>query len=648
MTMDISLNILTFTMQKKNPLIALAESLRSVLSIVGILLAFSSISHAQNNEDKDFLLMYFKEEELVVESPTRAPKSTTQVAENVTVVTADDIKLMNAHTLADVLNTVTGVQVLLTGGPGSSAVAYIQGSDKRHVAVFMDGIPLNNLSDNLTEIGAIPVQNIEKIEIIKGPASSAWGSALGGVVNIITKSGSENSSPGMVSASYGERSTSDLRLETSGKQDRLGYYITAGELQMDGFRSHNGVSGNNAYTKLTYDLTKDTSAMITMGFNKAKRGDSEYPASVYLPDGLFIDNTLETWSSSLSLNSKLNEETVLALSFWHLRQDFENYDYQLLSGAELENDRYIDDGYGTSATLTWKHQQQNVVLGADYNSKTLTSNKIADGKKGREETAFFINDTVSIGHLSMTPGVRYDRSNTNGDFASPSFGVTYKLTNTTLLRAYTAKAFNVPPLAETYGDNVFHVSNPNLKMEEVLSYEAGLETTAVDHLWLKMSFFRHDMKDVITTVTVTGNTFTSINEGKERRQGLEAELKTEPVFNTSLSAGATFMSAKDPDTGQTIQNVPQRTYDVGLRYDDNSFKALLNGHYIYWNVNPALNGKYNSMVFDLHITQDLHVRGLAVEAFADIHNIFDNSQYFTDVYKTPVRRWVEAGVRYMF
>ncbi len=105
-----------------------AESLRSILSIVGILLAFSSIAHAQAEEDKDFLLMYFKEEELVVESPTRGPKSITQVAENVTVVTADDIKLMNAHTLADVLNTVTGVQVFLTGGPGSSAVAYIQGS----------------------------------------------------------------------------------------------------------------------------------------------------------------------------------------------------------------------------------------------------------------------------------------------------------------------------------------------------------------------------------------------------------------------------------------------------------------------------------------------------------------------------------------
>ena len=161
--------------------------------------------------------MYFKEEELVVESPTRSRKSLTQVAENMTVVTAADIRLMNAHTVADVLNTVTGVQVQITGGPGSVANASIQGSESSHVTVFMDGIPLNNLSDNVTDIGSLPVQNIDRIEIVKGPASSAWGSSLGGVINIITKSGSDSDKRGMISASYGKRNTGDFRVETSGK-----------------------------------------------------------------------------------------------------------------------------------------------------------------------------------------------------------------------------------------------------------------------------------------------------------------------------------------------------------------------------------------------------------------------------------------------
>jgi vitamin B12 transporter len=418
--------------------------------------------------------------------------------------------------------------------------------------------------------------------------------------------------------------------------------VTAGKLQTDGFRAHNEFIGNNAYTKLSYDLTTNTSAIFTMGYNNVARGDSEYPS-----DDLFINNSLETWSSSLSIHSRLNYETVFDLSMWHLRQDFENYDNQLSTGAELSNDRYIDDGYGSSAKITFKHGPQNIVAGVDFVSKRLTSNTIADVDKGFTETAFFINDTVSIGHLSITPGVRYDQTNTNGDFTSPSFGATYKVTNTTLLRAYTAKAFTLPPLSDTYGDNITHLSNPNLKMEEVVSYEAGVETTAVSHLWLKLSFFKHDMKNGITTAAITNTTFTFVNEEKERRQGLEAELKTEPILHTSLSAGAAFMNAKDLDTGQTIQDVPVRTYDVGLRYDDNTLRSLLTGHYINWNSEPGLNGKYSSFIFDFHIAENLHVDDVAVEAFADFHNIFGDSQYFTDVYKNP-GRWVEVGVRYLF
>ncbi|HYA87119.1 MAG TPA: TonB-dependent receptor, partial [Nitrospirota bacterium] len=410
----------------------------------------------------------------------------------------------------------------------------------------------------------------------------------------------------------------------------------------NGFRAHNEFIGNNAYTKLSYDLTMDTSAIFTMGYNNFTRGVSEVPSF-----DLFINNSTEIWSSSLSIHSRLNDETTADLSIWHLRQDAENYNNQLSTGFELSNGRYIDDGYGSSAKLIWKYGQQNIVAGVDYVSKRLTSNTIAGGEKELTETAFFINDTVTIGHLSMTPGVRYDQTNTNGDFTSPSFGATYKLTNTTLLRGYIAKAFTLPPLSATYGDNITFLSNPGLKMEEVVSYEAGLETTALPYLWLKLSVFKHDMTNGITTVAATSTTFTAVNEGKEQRQGLEAELKTEPLFHTSLYAGAAFMNAKDPSTGQTIQDVPQRTYDVGLRFDDNSLRALISGHSIDWNSEPGFNGKYSSFIFDFHIAKNLRVCNLAVEAFADIHNIFSDSQYAIDTYKNP-GRWVEAGVRYLF
>ena len=102
-----------------------------VIALMAVQLPFSWPAFGQSDEDNKFLLLYFNEDDLYVESSTRGRKSLTQAAENITIVTAQDIKRMNAHTLADVLNTVTGVQVFLTGGPGSIAQASIQGSENQ-------------------------------------------------------------------------------------------------------------------------------------------------------------------------------------------------------------------------------------------------------------------------------------------------------------------------------------------------------------------------------------------------------------------------------------------------------------------------------------------------------------------------------------
>jgi vitamin B12 transporter len=129
---------------------------------------------------------------------------------------------------------------------------------------------------------------------------------------------------------------------------------------------------------------------------------------------------------------------------------------------------------------------------------------------------------------------------------------------------------------------------------------------------------------------------------------MEVEIKSLPILHTSIIVGAAFMNAQDLDTGRTIQPMPQRTYDVGIQFDKDSLKAQLKGHYIYWNAPASFNGKYDSMIVDLHIAKELithHDQSLAV--YADVHNIFNGSQYLFDVFKNPAR-WFEAGVRYAF
>ncbi len=606
------------------------------------LLSTVTPAFAQTAEEKNYLLMYFKEEELVVESATRSPKSVSQTAENITVVTASDIELMNAHTLADVLNTVTGVQVFMTGGPGQVAAAYIQGSEQRHVTVMIDGVILNNLGDNVVELGSIPVQMIKKIEIIKGPASSAWGSALGGVVNVITKTGSVDSHGNTAYTSYGTKNSGDFRAETMGKQNKLGYYLTAGRLQSDGLTSHFNVNDNNAYTKLTYDLTDNTSVLFSLGYDKNSRGAGEDPVF-----DLSFGNVMELTHSTLAVNSALTKDLELNVSVRSVYQEFT----QWISGSFVSNDKFSDRGYGSSAKLTWKAANNAIVFGADYDDKRLKSGAIAGGEQGLIKSALYANDTMSFGKLSITPGIRYDKTSSNGDVTSPSLGMTYGLANNTILRIYAANGFNIPPLVYTYGDGATGLPNPNLKAEMVHSYQAGAESSALKYVWVKLTAFRNDIRDAITNEVTSPGFHITENNARQRRQGVEVEMKTLPVYNTSLTFGADFIDAKDLVSGQRLQYIPSRIYDLGLLYDDERFfRALLKGRYIDWNTDPLFPypGKYNTFMFDLNMVKKIYQHEqTALEAFLNIHNMLNGSQYVLSLYPNP-ERWYEGGIRYKF
>ena len=140
------------------------------VALCAAMLCQPSPASAQSVEEMDILQMIYREKDLV--TPSRSAKPISQVAENITVISAEEIEAINAHTLADVLHHVTGVQVDVRGGPGSAVNVLIQGSDPRHVQVMVDGVSLNNLADNFADVSAFPVQQIERVEIVKGPASS--------------------------------------------------------------------------------------------------------------------------------------------------------------------------------------------------------------------------------------------------------------------------------------------------------------------------------------------------------------------------------------------------------------------------------------------------------------------------------------------
>lgn len=617
------------------------------LCLILILACFCQRANAHPEEEISLLRMYYKEEELVV-TPSRNPKPLSQTAENITIITLDEIEAMNAHTLTDVLKNIPGVQMDSRGGPGSTGDLHIQGSEFNHVLLMIDGIAMNNLASGFADIGAFPVQNIGRIEIIKGPASSSWGSSLGGVINVITKPAGIMEKPsGSIFQSGGEKKTLDSRIELSDKAGNLGYYLSAGNLFSDGLRPTNSFEGKNLYTKLRWDLADSTNLIFSLGYNEGAREEGQRPSWKYPGDYEVGSNDFEYLFSTLRLNYFLNSKFDLTLSFRTSKQEVIKFINLLSTGLELGKDTYDVSIYGGTFLLKGKYRYHNIVLGADFEHGKLKSNAIVDKKQEREEKAVFINDTIIINKVSFIPGIRYDHISIHDKFLSPSLGISYRASEKTVLRGYMAKGFNTIPLSYIYIDDPDHfVVNTDLKVEKVFSVQAGIESTSLKYIWLKSSFFKHNIKDALDHAPwpEDPSKITAVNQKKQRRQGFEIEIKTAPLFNTSLLAGFVLIDVKNMDTGERLPDVPRHTYDIGIQHvNKKSFQASLKGHYVRWDY-PTGAQKTN-FIWDLYLMKKIHQSGhKALKLFLSGHNIFDGQQYLWEEYKNP-GRWIEAGLR---
>ncbi len=619
-----------------------------VLFLIFILSPFSTPAFAMSEEEKSFLLMYFKEDEIQVISATRSLKSITRIAENVEVVTKEDIELMNAHTLGDVLNTVNGVQVSFGGGsPGSIANAQIQGSRVDHVVILIDGVRISDLSGGFADADLIPVQMIDKVEVIKGPASSVWGSSLGGIVNVITKTPSGDGTRGVISGSYGERNTGDFRAELSGKKDQIGYYLYSGRLQTDGLTTHDISSRNSLYGKLSYDFSKDTVVTYSLFYNKARNQGGDFEAF-----GLSFDTQDEVLLSSLGVKSRLSDTISVDVSARAEQKLSSGTTTDLVEGTVTPSNLQ-DNKYGASVKGEFRQGIHSLVFGGDYDLYRVKGSYFGDTKFDEHIAAAYLNDTISLGRFTVIPGLRVDSVDVDGtslksNTLSPSLGATYEIADKTILRGVVARGFNIPAVTFLYASGPFFVNNPDLKLEKVWSYQLGVETGALKYLWLKVSGFRHDIRDAITRedISIDEGTWTYINRDRVRRQGLEAAIKTVPIYNFTLSAAASFIHTEDRETGEEISGNPTYTYDIGLQYDDKkSFRALLKGHYIWWNASADFNAKYNGFIFDFNAIKTVY-RGnsYSAEVFLTMHNLFNGAQYWIENYKNA-ERWIEGGLR---
>ena len=454
---------------------SLKESSFLLIAIITLIFLHHTAA-AQSQKEMDVLRMFYKEKDLVI-TATRHPKPISQVAENITVITAAQIEQMNAHTLADILNRIPGIFVNFNQDFGAASLLYTQGSEDRHVLVIVDGIPWNFLNSGAAETHSIPVGIIERIEVIKGPASSAWGSSLGGVINVITKQPGDTKRPaGAIRASYGERNTQDYRAEIWGKADSVGYYLFSGYQDSEGLKSSRGFDTYSLYSKVNISVSEDVDIGLSLGYSEPDIKIGDFPSGDITQTG-----NSRTFSGTAFIDASVTEDLSMNLSGYIFKQRYVLTNDALGFGfTGTPGELFLETGYdeetkGIRGKLVFTHGRHTAIFGADFDNGELDQMIEAgtllqsigvpaktDTDPGIDRWAVFFNETIIIDRFSITPGIRYDYDSVTDSFVSPSLGVTYRLGEDSILRASAAKGFTTPPLSWTKGGALFLDPNPSL------------------------------------------------------------------------------------------------------------------------------------------------------------------------------------------
>ena len=570
--------------------------------------------------------------EEVVVTATRVPTPTEEVGSSITVITAKDIEAKGYTTVKDVLKGTPGLDVVSCGGPGQMTSVFMRGANSYHTLVLIDGVEMNDPTgmNRGFNFSNLTVDNIERIEILRGPQSPLYGAdAMGGVINIITKKG-EGKPKFYLGSEGGSYDTWREFAGASMGSERVNVSLEASHNSSDGFSSaDDDLPGNDED-----DKWENTSASARLGFVLSENADLDFigrfqDGRTHLDYGGGPYQDVEDYH--------VEERKVFTRAHAHVFA-FDGLWEQTLAYGFADHDRKRRDcPYGDSDVdgkkheISWQnnfylHETNTLTLGLEYEKEEM------DNHEELDESAYthsvFVQDQIKLGGFSFTTiGLRYDD---HEDFGSKT---TFRITQAFLLKDLGTKfkgsygtGFRAPSLNELY-----YVSpwggpggNPDLDPEESEGWDIGIEQSLFNNcMTLGITYFYNDFDDLI----IWENGYNNVDEAKTR--GIESFIKIMPFDDLSLCLNYTYTDTEDDDGKRLIR---RPLHKAGLNTCYRFLKrgtANLDILYVgkrddkYW---PAMAGAAKDIVLDDYILVNLAGSFdicKRLQVFARIENLFD-------------------------
>ncbi len=515
----------------------------------------------------------------VVVTATRVEQSMATIGSSVTVVGAEELAERQCTTVYEALREVPGLDVVQLGGAGGTMSTFIRGAASEQTLVLVDGVPVNDPSGlgHGADLSQMPAQNIERIEVLRGPQSTLYGAdAMGGVINVITKKGA-GPAGGEVAAEAGSFNTFNETAAIRGGDSNYNYSVGASRQDSEGFSSAAEKNGNpekDGYrrselsSKMGWTPADEFEANVLMRWNKA---DYDYDDFM---DGRPVDGDNKGLSELVSLYGEGKGKLYDGLwrprvgGSWvsQSREDTSSvgdssFD-SLLQKLEWQNDLYL--GEANIVTAGVEAQQES-------SESTYESMGYVDefDRQTARHSSLYAQDILTTGPLTTTAGGRLDSYDSFGTENTWRLAPVYEVAATgTRIKGSYGTGFKAPSLFQLYSS----YGSPDLEPETSQGWDAGVEQEVGGQLLVVgATYFENQFDDMIEYDFVT-MTYGNINQAETR--GVETFVTAKPAKDLSVRAAYTYTDTENKGTGEQLLRRPRNKASLDTTY---AFTVKLKG-----------------------------------------------------------------------